>query len=255
MFRTVQTSFPVASYRPNVSVRLAVHLLLALDSLEKPSQGSSSCGLSALLFASGLLRDDLPLSLVASRCSDLRTVPSCSCYEVDTVCFEATSFLLFLVAGGVFSFTGWGVLLGASWCLSSKPEESGEEEEEEEDWRSAWFLGDTGVEFTGLHLLLGFFSAGQQIGLGVNLPRTGLLVFLNSLPCFTGAKVWYPSFGPLIGYNPSFETQKYPGSHPSHEKSCWSRWSSAKAPCALMVEQERSLHFHQDRPRSTCAKE
>ena len=32
-----------------------------------------------------------------------------------------------------------------------------EEEEEEEDWRSAWFLGDTGVEFTGLRFLLGFF--------------------------------------------------------------------------------------------------
>ena len=119
-----------------------------MESLEKPPQGSSSCGLSALLFAGGLLRGDLPLSLVARRCSDLRTVLSCSCCEVDTVCFEATSFLLFLVAGGVFSFTGWDVLLGAGCCSFSESEESEEEEEEEEeDWRSACFLGDTGVEY------------------------------------------------------------------------------------------------------------
>ena len=114
-----------------------------MESLEKPSQGSSSCGLCALLFAGGLLRGDLPLSLVARRCSDLRTVPSCSCCEVDRVCFEATSLLLFLVAGGVFSFTGWGVLFGAGCCSFSESEES---EEEEEDWRSACFLGDTEVE-------------------------------------------------------------------------------------------------------------
>ena len=103
---------------------------------------------------------------------------------------------------GVFSFTGWGVLLSVGCCLSSKSEESEEEEEEEEeDWQSAWFLCDTGVEFTGLRLLLGFFctAAGQQIGLGVNLPRTGLLVFLNSLPCFPEAKVSNASFGSLIG--------------------------------------------------------
>ena len=98
-----------------------------IESLEKPSQGSSSCGLSAPLFAGGLLRGDLPLSLVARCCSDLRTVLTCSCCEVDTVCFEATSFLLFLVAGGVFSFTGWGVLLGAGCCSSSESEESEEE--------------------------------------------------------------------------------------------------------------------------------
>ena len=52
---------------------------------------------------------------------------------MDTVCFEATSFLLFLVAGGVFSFTGWGVLLGAGCCSSSESEESEEEEEEEKE--------------------------------------------------------------------------------------------------------------------------
>ena len=70
-----------------------------MESLEKPSQRSSSCGLSALLFAGGLLRGDLPLSLVARCCSGLRTVLRCSCCEADTVCFEATSFLLFLVQG------------------------------------------------------------------------------------------------------------------------------------------------------------
>ena len=108
-----------------------------MESLEKPFQGSCSCGLSALLFAGGLLRGDLPLSLVARRCSDLRTVLRCSCCEVDTVCFEATSFLLFLVARSVFFFTGWGVLLGAGCCSSSESEESEEEEEEEKEevWR------------------------------------------------------------------------------------------------------------------------
>ena len=73
MFRIVQKSLPVTKYRPNVYVRPAVHFLLPLDSLEKPSQGSSSCGLSALLFAGGLLRGDLPLCLVARRCSDYPT--------------------------------------------------------------------------------------------------------------------------------------------------------------------------------------
>ena len=77
MFRIVQNSFPATSYRPDVSVRPAVHFLLATDSLEKPSQGTSSCGLSALLFAGGLLRGDLPLSLVARRCSELcRAAPA-----------------------------------------------------------------------------------------------------------------------------------------------------------------------------------
>ena len=202
MFRIVQKSFPVTSYRPDVFVLPAVYFLLPLDSLKKPSQGSSSCGLSALLFADGLFRGDLHLSLVARCYSDLRTLLSCSCCEADKVFFEATSSLLFSVAGGVFSFTGWGVLLSAGCCLSSKSEESEEEEEEEEeDWQSAWFLCNTGVEFTGLRLPLGFFctTAGQQIGLGVNLPRTGLLVFLNSLPCFPEAKVSNASFGSLIG--------------------------------------------------------
>ena len=48
------------------------------------------------------------------------------------------------MAGGVFTFTGWDILLGAGCC--SSPESEGSEEEEE-DWRSACFLGDTGVEY------------------------------------------------------------------------------------------------------------
>ena len=131
MFRIVPKSFPVTSYRPDVFVLPAVYFLLPLDSLKKPSQGSSSCGLSALLFAGGLFRGDLHLSLVARCYSDLRTLLSCSCCEADKVFFEATSSLLFLMAGGVFSFTGWGVLLSAGCCLSSKSEESEEEEEED----------------------------------------------------------------------------------------------------------------------------
>ena len=68
---------------------------------------------------------------------------------MDTVCFEATSFLLFLVAGEVFSFTGWDHgFVSAGCCSSSQSEESEEEEEEEEkDWQSACFLGDTGVDY------------------------------------------------------------------------------------------------------------
>ena len=71
--------------------------------------------------------------------------------------------------------------------MSSPLQESEEEEEEEEeDWQSAWFLCDTGVEFTGLRLLLGFFctAAGQQIGLGVNwvlFANTQMLNFLQAV--------------------------------------------------------------------------
>ena len=193
MFRIVQKSFPATSYRPDVSVRPAVHFLLALDSLEKPSQGTSSCGLSALLFAGGLLRDDLTLSLVARRCSELCRAapaekwtptrrPSCSFWWQ-----------------GAFSPLQAGVFCQVpvvARLLNLKNLQQ-EEEEEEEDWRSVWFLGDTEVYRAAFSAIFFFCRSADQPGCKPPLNWT-VLVFLNSLPCFPEAKVWNASFDSLI---------------------------------------------------------